>query len=150
MVIAGAAAAVQRAMVLAKEAGARRVLPLAVSVPSHCELMRPAATGLAQRLSKIDFKSPEIPVLHNVDVAGHNEAEAIREALVRQLYQPVRWADTVQAMAAAGVVRMAECGPGKVLAGLNRRIDRSIEIRALIDSSAIAEALLAWPVIATE
>ena len=88
VVIAGAAEAVERAMVLANDAGARRTLPLAVSVPSHCDLMRPAAKGLAHRLSAIDIKTPEIPVLHNVDVASHKKVEAIREALVQQLYQP--------------------------------------------------------------
>ena len=144
VVVAGDDVAVERAMVLAKEVGARRVLRLAVSAPSHCELMRPAAEGLAERLIEVEIKSPEIPVLHNVDVASHRDPGAIREALVRQLYRPVRWVETIQAMAAEGVSKIAECGPGKVLAGLNRRIDRSIESRALIDSRAVDEALLAW------
>lgn len=146
VVISGASAAVDRAMVLAKEAGARRALPLAVSVPSHCELMRPAADGLARRMAELEIKSPQIPVIQNVDVSSHTDVEAIRKALLQQLYLPVRWAEIVQAMAAMGVVKMAECGPGKVLAGLNRRIDRNIETRALIDSGAIKEGLLAWKV----
>jgi [acyl-carrier-protein] S-malonyltransferase len=144
VVIAGASAAVKRAMSLAKEAGARRALPLAVSVPSHCALMKPAAEALAERLKDIEISRPEIPVLHNADVASHDDADAIRDALVRQLYQPVRWVETVQAMAAQGVTRMAECGPGKVLAGLNRRIDRGLETRALIDPSSVDDAVQVW------
>jgi [acyl-carrier-protein] S-malonyltransferase len=141
VVIAGSAAAVDRAVKLATEAGARRAIPLAVSVPSHCDLMRPAAEGLAEPLKQIDIRIPTIPVVHNASVSVAESPEGIRDALIRQLYQPVRWVECVTALREAGVSHMAECGPGKVLAGLVRRIDRSLAMHALVDSDSIDAAL---------
>ena len=141
VVIAGAATAVERAIVVAKEAGAKRALPLPVSVPSHCALMRPAADALAQTLAKIEIHSPRVPVLHNVDVQAHHDADAIRGALTRQLYNPVRWVETIQAMTGVGVDRCLEMGPGKVLAGLNKRIDKTLNTMAVFDSTSLNKAL---------
>lgn len=126
VVIAGHKAAVERAMNGAREAGARRALPLPVSVPSHCSLMQPAAEAFADELAGAAFSAPRIPVLHNVDVTGKDNAEAIRSALAEQLYKPVRWVETIRAMHAAGVGRVLEMGPGKVLAGLNKRIEKTM------------------------
>lgn len=139
VVIAGHKAAVERGMVLAKEKGAKRALPLPVSVPSHCALMRPAAEQLATALEKIAIQSPQIPVLHNADVAAYSNPDQIRDALARQLYSPVRWVETVQAMANDGVTLAAECGPGKVLAGLTKRIDDRVAATALVSVDAITE-----------
>ncbi len=140
VVIAGARSAVDRACEAASAAGARRALPLPVSVPSHCALMRGAADELAAELAAIEVRTPLVPVWHNADVASHAEADAIRDALARQLWQPVRWTRTIEALVAGGVTRFAECGPGKVLAGLNRRISRESAITAL-DSIAALEQL---------
>lgn len=126
VVIAGDAGAVQRAVELAKQAGAKRALPLPVSVPSHCALMRPAADRFAEDIASVAIEAPRIPILHNVDVAPHQSPEAIRDTLVRQLYNPVRWVETVRAMRASGVTAVLEMGPGKVLAGLNKRIEKSM------------------------
>lgn len=126
VVIAGHAAAVERAMALAGEAGARRALRLPVSVPSHCALMEPAAETFAAELAATEVRVPDIAVLHNVDVSTKDSAEAIREALAAQLYRPVRWVETIRAMHAAGIARVLEMGPGKVLAGLNKRIEKSM------------------------
>lgn len=141
VVIAGHAEAVERASALARERGAKRVLPLSVSVPSHCALMRPAAELLRARLAQVEVRAPEIPVLHNVDVATRETPEAIREALVRQLHSPVRWVETVEALAARGVTTTVECGPGKVLTGLVRRIDRRLAALALFDEPSLQAAL---------
>lgn len=141
VVIAGCAAAVERAITLAKAAGAKRALELPVSVPSHCALMRPAAAKLAERLNAVEIKSPILPVLHNVDVSAAARPEAIRERLVEQLYSPVRWVETILQMAADGVGRIIECGPGKVLAGLNRRIDRRLDVEAVFDPASLDKAL---------
>ncbi|MDX1454024.1 MAG: ACP S-malonyltransferase [Gammaproteobacteria bacterium] len=141
VVIAGNKAAVDRAVELAKEAGAKRAIPLAVSAPSHCALMQPAADALAERLKDVSIQAPSIPVIHNVDVAEHADADGIRAALVAQLHSPVRWVETVQAMSARGVTGLVECGPGKVLAGLNRRIERGMDVVALIDSDSLAKAI---------
>jgi [acyl-carrier-protein] S-malonyltransferase len=141
VVIAGHRAAVERAMTLAKARGAKRALPLPVSVPSHCALMRPAAEKLGQALAEVTLRTPSVRVIHNVDVAEHTEPDAIRDALVRQLYQPVRWVETIQAMHAAGVDLFAECGPGKVLAGLNKRILAELPTLALADEASLAQAL---------
>ncbi|MBE9610267.1 ACP S-malonyltransferase [Chitinilyticum piscinae] len=122
VVIAGNKAAVERAMGLCKDKGAKRALPLPVSVPSHCALMKPAAEKLAAALAGIAVSAPTFPVIHNADVAAYTDPAQIRDALTRQLYQPVRWVDTVQKMAADGVSVIAECGPGKVLVGLNKRL----------------------------
>lgn len=141
VVIAGQAAAVQRAMELCNAAGAKRALPLPVSVPSHCALMKPAAQQLAQRLQNINVRKPQIPVINNVDVAMPDDAEAIRDALVRQLYNPVRWVEVVQRMASDGVTKLVECGPGKVLVGLNKRIAKEMTAHALVDAASLDKAL---------
>lgn len=141
VVIAGQAAAVNRAMELCKAAGAKRALPLPVSVPSHCALMKPAAEQLAQRLQSINLRKPQIPVINNVDVATPDAADAIRDALVRQLYNPVRWVETVQRMVNEGVTQLIECGPGKVLVGLNKRISKDMTAHALLDAASVDSAL---------
>jgi [acyl-carrier-protein] S-malonyltransferase len=141
VVIAGAAGAVDRACELAKEAGAKRALKLAVSAPSHCALMKPAAERLAERLQGIEINAPAIPVINNADVASPADAEAIRDALVRQLYSPVRWVETVQKMSADGVDRLIECGPGKVLVGLNKRIVKEMNAAAVFDTATLDAAL---------
>jgi [acyl-carrier-protein] S-malonyltransferase len=114
VVIAGNKTAVERGCALAKEKGAKRALPLPVSVPSHCALMKPAAEKLLAAINAIEIKVPAIPVIHNADVVAHSEPTAIRDALARQLYSPVRWVESMQAFAAQGVTRIAECGPGKI------------------------------------
>lgn len=141
VVIAGNKAAVERAMALAKEKGAKRALPLPVSVPSHSSLMQPAAEKLLAYLQNVAIAAPAIPVLHNTDVQAHAEPEAIRIALAKQLHTPVRWVETVLALKAAGVERVIECGPGKVLAGLGKRIDDSLPAMALVDEASLAAAL---------
>jgi [acyl-carrier-protein] S-malonyltransferase len=141
VVIAGNKAAVERAMILAKEKGAKRALPLPVSVPSHSSLMLPAAEKLLAHLQTVTIATPNIPVLHNTDVQSHAGADAIRAALAKQLHTPVRWVETVQALKAAGIERVIECGPGKVLAGLAKRIDDSLPAVALVDEASLAAAL---------
>lgn len=139
VVIAGNKAAVERGMILAKEKGAKRALLLPVSVPSHCALMHPAAEQLAAYLESVTINPPQIPVLHNADVMAYSDPAQIRSALARQLYSPVRWVETVRAMAALGVTHAVECGPGKVLAGLSKRIDNSVQAYALSSADAINE-----------
>lgn len=141
VVIAGHTAAVEKATQLATERGARKAVMLPVSVPSHCELMKPAADRLASDLKSIIFKAPAIPVINNVDVATATEPDSIKDALIRQLYQPVRWVETIQFMAAQGVDRVLECGPGKVLLGLNKRIDKSLSYAALISPDTLSAEL---------
>lgn len=143
VVVAGAAGAVERAIALAKDAGAKRAIPLAVSAPSHCELMRPAAEQLAEHLARLEVQAPRIPVLNNVDVEAPSSPEAIRNALVRQLYRPVRWVEIVRRMAAEGIDQAVECGPGKVLAGLNKRIERGMAIQSVYDPDTLEQALAA-------
>ena len=126
VVIAGDVTAVTRAIDLAKEQGAKRAMLLPVSVPSHCALMRPAAEQLAAALENISIHKPTIPVIHNANVAMEDEADAIKLLLTQQLHNPVRWVETVQWFASQGVTNLVECGPGKVLAGLTKRIDKSI------------------------
>lgn len=133
VVIAGAKAAVERAAALCKEAGAKRALPLAVSVPSHCALMKPAADQLSVSLESITLKEAGVFVLNNVDVKNEIEADAIRNALVRQLYSPVRWTETVEKMAQNGVEVLVEVGPGKVLNGLTKRIVDSLQAVSVND-----------------
>lgn len=133
VVIAGSKAAVERACELCKAAGAKRALPLPVSVPSHCALMKPAAEKLAAALAEIEIQAPHIPVLHNVDVRAYQDPAQIKDALARQLYSPVRWVETVQKLQADGVTVVAECGPGKVLAGLNKRIVDGLQSFALTE-----------------
>ncbi|RUO55764.1 ACP S-malonyltransferase [Pseudidiomarina homiensis] len=131
VVIAGHAEAVERAGEACKEAGAKRALLLPVSVPSHCALMQPAAEKLAVELGKITLRTPNIPVVNNVDVSVEREADAIRDALVRQLYSPVRWTETIQYLAKQGVTELYEIGPGKVLSGLTKRIDKALQSDAI-------------------
>ena len=133
VVIAGAKAAVERAAALCKEAGAKRALPLAVSVPSHCALMKPAADQLSVSLESITLKAPTVSVLNNVDVKAETDADVIRNALVRQLYSPVRWTETVEKMSHSGVEVLVEIGPGKVLNGLTKRIVDSLQATSVND-----------------
>jgi [acyl-carrier-protein] S-malonyltransferase len=139
VVIAGNKSAIERGCALAKEKGAKRALPLPVSVPSHCALMKPAAGKLLAAMAGMAIHSPAIPVIHNADVAAHTDPDAIRDALARQLYSPVRWVESMQSFAAQGVTRIAECGPGKVLAGLNKRILDNVPTVALADAAAVKE-----------
>ena len=143
VVIAGNKAAVERAGVLCKEAGAKRALPLPVSVPSHCALMKPAADKLAIALQDIEFKTPEIAVINNVDVIAETDAEKIKDALVRQLFCPVRWTEIVEKMAADGISLQIEAGPGKVLSGLVRRIDKSFTAQVINDCATLEKSLAA-------
>jgi [acyl-carrier-protein] S-malonyltransferase len=141
IVIAGHREAVERAIALAKAKGAKRGVLLPVSAPFHSSLLKPAAARLAERLAQIAIAPPTIPVIHNVDVEEHAEPDAIRVALAQQAASPVRWTATVRAMAARGVTHIVECGPGRVLAGMNKRIADGIDSFALIDSDAINETL---------
>ncbi len=141
VVIAGNKEAVERAGAACKAAGAKRALPLPVSVPSHCALMKPAADKLAVALEKLTFNAPVIPVLNNVDVKCETSAEAIRSALVRQLYSPVRWTECVEFMAQQGVTSLLEAGPGKVLTGLTKRIVDTLTAAPVNDPESLAAAL---------
>lgn len=140
VVIAGSAAAVARGVEAAKAAGAKLAVVLPVSVPSHCALMQPAAEQLAERLAQVTIRTPLVPVLHNVHVQAESDPQAIRAALVRQLAAPVLWTDTVLALLAQGVDVLVECGPGKVLAGLNKRIARAIPTLSLQDPAGLSQA----------
>jgi [acyl-carrier-protein] S-malonyltransferase len=141
VVIAGHRAAVERGMELAKAKGAKRALMLPMSVPSHCSLLRGAADKLGAYLQNISVQVPVVPVVHNADVASHTDAAAIKDALVRQLYSPVRWVETVLSFGKLGVTHNLECAPGKVLAGLNKRIDVNQQALALNDGEAMRAAL---------
>lgn len=141
VVIAGHKEAVARASELCKEAGAKRALPLAVSVPSHCSLMTPAAQKLSAQLANISFNTPSIPVINNVDVAIETDGEKIKDALQRQLFSPVRWTETVQFLAKNDVVKQVEIGPGKVLSGLAKRIDKQVAGVATTDLASLEKAL---------
>lgn len=138
-VIAGTKAAVDKACEVLKAAGAKRALPLPVSAPFHSSLMKPAAEKLRVALADVALAAPEIPVVNNVDVAVQQDADAIREALYRQAFGPVRWVECMQALKARGVTHIIECGPGKVLAGLTKRIDPELVGAALFDSATLAE-----------
>jgi [acyl-carrier-protein] S-malonyltransferase len=140
VVIAGHRAAVERGMALAKQRGAKIATMLPMSAPSHCSLMKPAAARLRERLEVIDMKKPTIPVIQNRNVEASADPARIREALVEQLDHPVRWVETVQFLGHKGVKRIVECGPGKVLVGLSKRIVPDIEYIALTDSAAVAAA----------
>ena len=140
VVIAGQKEAVERAGVLCKEAGAKRALPLPVSVPSHCALMKPAAEKLALALANLEFNTPNIPVINNVDVIAETDPEKIKDALVRQLYSPVRWTEAVQKMSDAGVEKLFEVGPGKVLTGLTKRIVKTLDAAAVNDLASLDAA----------
>lgn len=144
IVIGGDAAAVDRALALLADKGVRKAVKLAVSVPSHTPLMREAANRLAGAMAGLDWRMPSLPVVQNVDAQAHEGVDAIRDALVRQLYLPVQWTGCVQALAARGVTRVAECGPGKVLTGLAKRIDRNVEARALGAPAELDAALADW------
>ncbi|MGC2908243.1 ACP S-malonyltransferase [Serratia marcescens] len=141
VVIAGNKEAVERAGAACKAAGAKRALPLPVSVPSHCALMKPAADKLAVALQDITFNAPQVPVVNNVDVRIENDPEAIRSALVRQLYSPVRWTESVEFIAAQGVTSLLEVGPGKVLTGLTKRIVDTLTAAAVNDTASLSAAL---------
>jgi len=138
-VIAGSKLAVEKACEALKAAGAKRALPLPVSAPFHSSLMKPAAEKLRVALAQTTFAAPQIPVINNIDVAVQTDAEAIRDALYRQAFGPVRWVECVQAMKARGITHLVECGPGKVLAGLTRRIDAELVGAALYDPATLAE-----------
>ena len=141
VVIAGHKEAVERANVLMKESGAKRALPLPVSVPSHCALMKPAAEKLAQALQSIEITAPAISVINNVDVSTETDAARIKDALVRQLFSPVRWTETIEAVANAGVEFEVEMGPGKVLSGLVKRIDKRVDGAAINDPASLQDIL---------
>ncbi|MFZ7276458.1 ACP S-malonyltransferase [Avibacterium endocarditidis] len=140
VVIAGTKAAVERAAAACKEAGAKRALPLAVSVPSHCALMKPAADQLAVSLQNITLKTPEIAVINNVDVKTEEKSDEIRTALIRQLYSPVRWTETVEKMAQNGIEVLVEIGPNKVLTGLTSRIVKELTAVAVNDVASLEKA----------
>lgn len=141
IVIAGHRAAVERGMALAKAKGAKIVKMLPMSAPSHCSLMKSAAELLRGRLSGVRLQSPQVPVVQNADVQAFSDPERIRRALVEQLYRPVRWIEVVRFLAANGVTRVVECAPGKVLAGLTKRISGGVEGLAVTDSAALSAAI---------
>lgn len=143
VVIAGNRAAVERGMELAKAKGAKRAIMLPMSVPSHCSLLKGAAEQLRDYLKNVTVATPSVPVLHNADVASYNDAASIKDALVRQLYSPVRWVETIQALGKQGITHNVECAPGKVLAGLNKRIDTNQQAMAINDGEALKAALAA-------
>ncbi len=140
IVIAGHKNAVLRGMELAKSKGAKRAVMLPVSIPSHCSLMRQAAEKMRERLEVLTLRAPEVPLLHNSDVQSHEDAEIIKEALIKQLFSPVRWTEIIQSFASAGITYVVECGPGKVLSGLNKRISPSLQSLALTDSGSLHHA----------
>jgi len=141
VVISGDKDAVSTAGDMARQSGARRVLPLPVSVPSHCLLMKPAAAKLQELLLNVHFSDSSLPVIQNADVKSYADAEQVREALARQLWQPVRWTETIEFLLSSGVNRFVECGPGKVLAGLNRRISKQSKVFALTARDAFDAAM---------
>jgi [acyl-carrier-protein] S-malonyltransferase len=138
-VISGSKAGVDKACEVLKAMGAKRTLPLAVSAPFHCALMKPAAEALRERLVSVALASPTIPVVNNIDVASPTEADAIRDALYRQAFGPVRWVEVIQALRARGVSHVIECGPGKVLAGMVKRIDSELLSGAIFDPASLQE-----------
>ena len=144
IVIGGHADALDRALAELAARGVRKAVKLAVSVPSHTPLMREAAAKLGDFMRTLDWRMPDRPVIQNADAVAHASVDAIQDALVRQLYLPVRWTDCVQALAARGATRVAECGPGKVLSGLVKRIDKSLDARALGAPADFEAALAEW------
>jgi [acyl-carrier-protein] S-malonyltransferase len=138
-VIAGTQAGVDKACEVLKAMGAKRALPLPVSAPFHCALMQPAAERLRQRLSQLEFKAPTLPVVNNIDVATPESADAIREALYRQAFGPVRWVECIGALKARGATHIIECGPGKVLSGMVKRIDTDLQSGAIFDPTSLTE-----------
>lgn len=141
VVIAGTVKAVERAMVNATEMGAKRVVPLSVSVPSHCSLMKPAAEKLSDEISQCHWRLPSVAVLHNVNAKSSKNLADLQAALVAQLYQPVQWVKTIEFLVQDDITQLIECGPGKVLAGLNRRIDRSMAVASIYDSATLANTI---------
>jgi len=141
VVIAGNTSAVERAIAGAKEQGAKRAILLPVSVPSHCKLMEPAAKQLSDLLNTIEVEAPKVTLIHNVDIASHGAPEVIRNALKEQLFSPVRWSDSIRFMSDQGVTHFVECGPGKVLAGLNKRIAKDAEHLSIYDPESLKSAL---------
>lgn len=141
IVIAGHKEAVERACEIAKAAGARRAVLLPVSAPFHSTLLQPAALVLEQALAQISLQTPQIPVLNNVDVAAPTDPSAIKSALVRQAWHPVRWVETIEKMSAEGITHIVECGPGKVLAGLVKRIDKNITVLSITDPNSLEQTL---------
>lgn len=143
IVIAGAKAAVERAIEAAKARGAKRAVLLPVSAPFHCALMKPAAARLAERLAGVEIARPEIAVINNADVAIYDDAERIRDALVRQAFSPVRWIELVQDMARRGMSHVIECGPGKVLAGMTKRIAGEVQGGSIHDAASLEQSIAA-------
>ncbi|MEX8501993.1 MAG: ACP S-malonyltransferase [Leptothrix ochracea] len=140
IVIAGSKAGIEAGCIVLKAMGAKRALPLPVSAPFHSSLMKPAAERLRERLVSIQINTPQIPVVNNIDVAVHTEADAIRDALYRQAFGPVRWVEVIQALKARGLGTMLECGPGKVLAGMAKRIDAELTSATIFDPASLADA----------
>jgi [acyl-carrier-protein] S-malonyltransferase len=138
VVIAGHKNAVLRGMETALSKGAKRAVLLPMSIPSHCSLMRPAAEKMQKRLESVSLDKPEVSLLHNADVKRHADSNGIKQILVRQLFSPVRWTETIRSVAAAGITLIVECGPGKVLSGLNKRIDSNLQALALTDGAALS------------
>ena len=141
IVIAGHKNAILQGIELAKSKGAKRAIMLPMSIPSHCSLMKPAAERLQLQLQHVTLQAPNIPILHNTDVKSHSDPATIKEILAQQLIRPVHWVDTIRAFAAAEITHVIECGPGKVLAGLNKRIDQNLQQLPLTDSEAIKRAI---------
>lgn len=141
VVVAGHKPLVERAIALAKEQGAKLAVMIPVSVPSHCKLMLPAAQRLAMMLETITFNYPDIPVINNVNVKIYDGPESLHDGLVRQLYMPVRWVDTIQRFTKAGITKIIECGPGKVLTGLNKRIDKNLQLMTTADMASLESVL---------
>ena len=144
LVIAGNTEAVDRALARLAELGVRKAVKLAVSVPSHCALMRSASDQLAGKFDAISWSLPNIPIIQNAEAKSYASIEDIRAALARQLYMPVQWTDSVRALAARGAMRVAECGPGKVLTGLLKRIERTLDGRAIGAPADIQQAIGDW------
>ncbi|WP_394809540.1 ACP S-malonyltransferase [Nitrosomonas sp.] len=141
IVIAGHKNAILQGIEMAKSKGAKRAIMLPMSIPSHCSLMRPAAESMQQQLEQVMLHPPKIPILHNADVKPHSDTAGIKKILVQQLISSVRWVDTIRAFAAAGITHVVECGPGKVLAGLNKRIDQNLQQLSLANSETIKQAV---------
>ena len=141
VVIAGHRNAILQGIEMAKSKGAKRAVMLPMSIPSHCSLMKPASENMRKQLDRMVLQPPKIAILHNADVKPHTDTASIKEILIQQLVSPVRWVDTIRAFAAAGMTHVVECGPGKVLAGLNKRIDPSLQQLSLLDSEAIKQAI---------
>lgn len=141
IVIAGHKTAILQGIEMAKSKGAKRAIMLPMSIPSHCSLMKPAADGIRLQLEQVVLQPPKIQILHNVDAKPHSDAVSIKEILVRQLVSPIRWVATIRAFAAAGITHVIECGPGKVLAGLNKRIDQNLQQLSLTNGETIKQAI---------